>query len=57
MHVLLNINKEFHFDRCIHISALQEKNKIYMKERIKKHYEQAEASTNYCVDHEKLELL
>jgi hypothetical protein len=56
MHVLLSVNKEFHFDRCAHISALQKEDKIYMKKKVKEHHEQAKASTDHCVNHEKLEL-
>jgi hypothetical protein len=56
MHVLLNVNKEFHFDRCVNISALQEEDKIHVRKRIKESHEQAEADTDYCINHEKLEL-
>jgi hypothetical protein len=56
MHVLSSVNREFRFDRCIHISALQEEDKIYMKEKARECHEQVEASINHCVNHEKLEL-
>jgi hypothetical protein len=57
MHVLLNVNKEFRFDHYAHISALQKENKIHVRKKVKERHEQAEASTNHCINHEKLELL
>ncbi len=56
MHVLLSVNKEFHLDHNINISALQKEDQIHVKKKIKESHKQAEVSTDHCIDHEKSEL-
>jgi len=57
MHVLLNVNKEFHLDRSVNISALQKENLIHVRKKTRESHEQAEADINHCINHEKFELL
>ncbi len=57
MHILLSVNREFCLDCNINISALQKKDQIYVRKKTRESHEQAEVSINYCIDHEKFELL
>ncbi len=57
MHVLSSMNREFRLDRSVNISALQKKDQIHVRKRIRESHEQAEADTDHCIDHEKSELL
>jgi len=57
MHVLSSVNREFHLDRSVNISALQKEDQIHVRKRIRESHEQAEADTDHCINHEKSELL
>ncbi len=57
MHVLSSVNREFHLDRSVNISALQKEDQIRVRKRTRESHEQAEADTDHCIDHEKSELL
>ena len=57
IHVLSSVNREFHLDHNINISALQKEDQIHVRKRIRENHEQAEADINHCIDHEKSELL
>ena len=56
MHVLLNINKEFHLDCSVNISALQKEDQIHVRKKIRESHKQVEADTDHCIDPEKSEL-
>ncbi len=56
MRVLLSMNRKFHLDRSVNISALQKEDQIHVRKRTKESYEQAEADIDHCIDHEKSEL-
>ncbi len=56
MHVLSNVNKEFHLDRSINISALQKEDQIHVRKKTRESHEQVEADTDHCINHEKSEL-
>ncbi len=51
------MNREFHLDHNINISALQKEDQIHVRKRIRENHEQAEADINHSIDHEKFELL
>jgi len=57
MHVLLSVNKEFHLDCSVNISALQKEDKIHVRKRTRESHEQVEVDIDHCIDHEKSELL
>jgi len=56
MRVLSSVNREFHLDCSVNISALQKEDQIHMRKKTRESHEQAEADTDYCIDHEKSEL-
>jgi len=56
MRVLSSVNREFHLDCSVNISALQKKDQIHMRKKTRESHEQAEADTDHCIDHEKSEL-
>jgi len=56
MRVLSNVNREFHLDHCINISALQKEDQIHVRKKTRKSHEQVEADIDHCIDHKKFEL-
>ena len=56
MRVLSNVNREFHLDHCINISALQKEDQIHVRKKTRKSHEQVEADIDHCIDYEKFEL-
>ncbi len=57
MHVLSNVNKEFHSDCNVNISALQKEDQIRVRKKTRESHEQIEADIDHCINHEKSELL
>ncbi len=57
MHVLSSVNREFHLNCSINISALQKENQICVRKRTRESHEQAEVDIDHCINHEKSELL
>jgi len=51
------MNREFHLDRSVNISALQKEDQIHVRKKTRESHEQAEADTDHCINHEKSELL
>ena len=56
MRVLLSINREFHLDRSVNISALQKEDQIHVRKKTRESHEQAEADTDHCINHKKFKL-
>jgi hypothetical protein len=56
MHVLSSVNRKFHLDRSVNISALQKEDQIHVRKKTKESHEQVEVDTDHCIDHEKSEL-
>ncbi len=56
MRVLSSVNRKFHLDRSVNISALQKEDQIHVRKKIKESHEQVEADIDHCINHEKSEL-
>ncbi len=57
MRILLSVNREFHLDCSVNISALQKEDQIHVRKRTKESHEQVEVNIDHCINHEKSELL
>ncbi len=56
MHVLSSVNREFHLDCSVNISALQKEDQIRVRKKTRKSHEQAETDIDHCINYEKSEL-